>query len=191
MACDRGHTSVETVAAAVQPLAAASVPAVPDRAVGAEADTAAVSVNQVPPPDTSPAAAGFSLKAPPAFPAEQAHCLYDLPAGYSVCEPHCYAACSDSARCAVFAAVPDVDSDLRNTGVGMQEAVRVTEQLCGPTCPILFDAVPTHAPNADPSGAVHSAATRGSMPEDAGSSAREHAGCTPALLPAAQNPTGH
>jgi hypothetical protein len=89
----------------------------------------------------------------------------------------CHAADNGNAGCAATAAAPPGgDTGLLNTAAGKQAAGRAPEQSRASTGPIRFDAAPIRGPSADPSGAVHSAATRENTREVAGSSAQGYAG---------------
>ena len=100
-----------------------------------------------------------------------------LPAAESAGGRPCHAAGNDNAGCGAYAAAPPGgDTGLLNTAAGRRAAGRAPEQGRAATCPIRFDAAPIHGPSADPSGAAHSTASRGSTRGAAGSSARGHAG---------------
>jgi len=133
-------------------------------------------------------AVNFSPEAHPCPPAWLMQVLHISAADYSVHGRHCFVADNGSARYAVRAAAPPGDTGPRKTAAGKQEAGRELEQSCVSTYPIRFDDAPIQGPSADPSGAAHSASTRESTAEAAGSSARGLAGCIAVQPPVVRNP---
>jgi hypothetical protein len=180
--CVAGLAISAPAAHAVRPLAAASAPALPGGPEGVGWGEVAASVGQPDRPAGAvldagyPAAVDFSSEALPAFLAAQGRALRMLPAAESACGRSCHAAGNDNARCGAYAAAPPGgDTDLLHTAAGKRAAGRGLEQSRAAICPIRVDAAPIEGPTAHPSGAAHSAATRGSTQEAAGSSAPERA----------------
>lgn len=181
-------------AVAVLPWAAVSVPVPPDRAAEEGCSPGLISGSVHHPaaaaacagqPDRPaeaelnagvPAALDLSFDGLPVFPAEQVQALFVLSAAENARGLPGHAAGNDTAGCAASAAAPHGDTGLLYTGAGRWATVRALVQIYGSTGPIPCDDLPSHGPSADPSGAAHSDATRGSMQEADGSSVRGCAG---------------
>lgn len=174
---------------AVQPLAAASAPSLPELGAASAPSLAGIAAAPAPPGLAGegrfergliaecfhhPAALAASVGQPehPAWGALDA----EYPAAESAGGLLRHAADSGSSCCAASAVVPPgEDTDRRYTAADRQAAGRAPEQSRGSTGPIPCDAAPIRGPNADPSGAAHWIASRESTQEAAGSSALGHA----------------
>lgn len=157
---------------AVQGLAAVSVPVLPGLAAEKEVGPG---LHVEPPVFSLVVLLAFSLVVLPVFLVGQVRELCALAAESDRGQPF-HAAGNGIAGCEAFAAAQPVDTDLLNTAAGKRAAGRGAAQNRGSSGPIRVYAVPSHAPSADPSGAVRSTATRESTQEAAGSSSRVYAG---------------